>query len=157
MRLSHPDFRKPACPVTLVRGAPGSGKTSYCKGVAGPEDVIIDLDECFVEVCGIHGHEAPSRFFEQALALRNAQIDALAQKHSGRAYIIVGCPTEKEVAWWRSSLGCDVKTMSVPLWEIEQRDISMSRKRLAAKWYFQEMINEWSPAVVAREVGLDGY
>lgn len=155
--LSHPQFHKPACSVTLVRGAPGSGKTTYCRNAAGPCDVIIDLDECFLDVCGIHGHDAPSRFFEAALLVRNAKINALSTKSDGRAYIIVGCPTEKELSWWLSSLGCDVETMAVSLWEIEQRDISPSRKRLAAKWYYQNMINEWSPPMVAREVGLDGY
>lgn len=157
MSLSHPHFKRPVCPVTLVRGPAGSGKTTYCRTTAGSDDCIIDLDDCFTEVCGVHGHDAPGRFVEAALRLRNEKIDALSRKQDGRAYIIVGCPTDREADWWRRSLGCEVVTLAPPLWEIEARDISPSRKRLAAKWYRLQLVDDWKEPVQLRQVGLDGY
>ena len=125
--------------------------------MAGPDDVVIDLDDCFAEVCGIHGHDAPGRYIDAALMLRNAKIDALAGKKTGRAFIIAGCPTDREAEWWRGALGCEVVTMPPALWEIEQRDISPSRKRLAAKWFHKRLVDDWKPPSAPREVGLNGY
>lgn len=110
-----------------------------------------------MEVCGIHGHDAPGRFLQDALELRNNKINALSRKKDGRAYIIVGCPTEREAEWWRRSLGCEVVTLSPHIWEIEDRDISPSRKRLAAKWYRLRLVDDWKEPSKPRQVGLDGY
>lgn len=157
MRLSHPGFRRPSCRVVLVRGAPGSGKTRYCMESAGQDDVVIDLDDCFSEVCGEHGHIASSRHLEAALSLRNEKINGLSRKKTGTAFIVVCCPSQREVDWWVRSLGCDVVTVASTICEIESRDISASRKRLAATWFQRNLANDWCEPLAPRQVGPDGY
>lgn len=157
MSLTHPEFNKPACPTILVRGSPGSGKTTYCKGIATADDVVIDLDDCFADVCGVHGHRASPEYFTAAVRLRNRKINALARKNHGKAYIIVCSPTDAETEWWKASLGCSVITMDASLDEIESRRMTLERKHLAARWFDEAKAGEWKAPRVSVAIGADGW
>ena len=157
MSLTHPEFRKPSCDTVLVRGAPGSGKTTYCNSIATAADVVIDLDECFTEVCGVHGHRASPEHFTAAVLLRNKKINALSRKKHGVAYIIVCSPTDAETEWWKASLGCSVVTMDASLADIEARRIGLERKHLAARWFAEAKSGDWQAPKAKVAVGLDGW
>lgn len=157
MSLTHPEFRRPACQTVLVRGAPGSGKTTYCTGIATADDVIIDLDDCFTEVCGVHGHRASPEHFTAAIHLRNKQINALSRKRQGRAYIIVCSPTDAETEWWKASLGCSVVTVAASLADIEARRMSLERKHLAARWFDEAKSGQWQAPKIKVAIGADGW
>lgn len=132
---THPQWLpKPACPVVLVTGPPGAGKTTYCKAKAGRLDTIIDLDECFERVCGIHGHTAPREHLGSALRLRNMMLADLAGKHEGRAYVIVAAPTQDDVDWWTLRLSSEHVRLDPGQQEAERR-IHPKRKHLVAAWY----------------------
>src|SRR5690606_40355655 len=60
----------------------GAGKTTWAKAQAQAGDTVIDLDECFREVCGAHGHEADRVNLDAALRLRNHKIADLTTKRS---------------------------------------------------------------------------
>lgn len=107
-----PDLRhKPAIPVTVVCGAPGSGKTSYCREHAGPSDLVIDLDDILREVSGTHGHDLVDRgpYLADALRKRNALLYGLSgdRKHS-RAWLIVGAPKCSDRRRWSASLNATI-------------------------------------------------
>lgn len=132
---NHPDWLpKPACEVELVTGPPGAGKTTYCKAKAGPDDVVIDLDECFLEVCGVHGHEASREHLNAAIRLRNSKLADLSRKRSGKAYVILSAPSQGEVDWWVTKLGA-THTLIDPGLPVCLRRISPSRRHLAESWY----------------------
>ena len=132
---THPEWLpKPACDVVLVTGPPGAGKTTWCEAQAKKHDVVIDLDQCFLEVSGKHGHEADRSYLDAALRLRNAKIADLASKATGTAYLIVGEPTATRVKWWMEKLGATHKLVDPGI------DVCLSRthgKRAEAvrAWY----------------------
>lgn len=131
---THPEWLpKPACPVILVCGAPGAGKTTWAKAQAGKADTVIDLDDCFTAVCGVHGHKADREFLRPALRYRNKLLANLAQQRHGKAYVIVGAPTQEERQWWADKLGATVHLVDASLSQIQRQAIQ--RIDLAVAWY----------------------
>ena len=154
---SHPDWLpSPACPVTVVCGPAGAGKTTWAKAQARPRDTVIDLDDCFTAVCGEHGHTAGRQHLQAALRLRNRMLANLASQRQGRAYFIVSAPTHAERQWWASKLGADVQVIRASMDEIASRGVGDRRIALAREWFDAELHGQWTPPGV-RAVGLDGY
>lgn len=155
---THPEWLpKPACPVVVVSGPPGAGKTTWAQAKAGPADVVIDLDDCFTLVCGVHGHHADKSHLKAALRIRNKMLANLASQRTGRAYFIVGAPTKAERQWWADKLSATVHLIRPEPNEIAARDLTQHRKDLAFQWYELERLNRWKKPAKTRTVGLDGY
>jgi len=157
--MTHPEWLpKPACPVILVTGPSGAGKTTYCKTNAGPHDIIIDLDDCFTAVCGVHGHEADRAHLKQAIRYRNKMIASLITRMQGTAYLIVSSPSQKECAWWTAKLNAKHVLVDPGLAVCEQR-VTGRRMEAARDWYAKARRNDWRhPAGHAkRATGADGW
>lgn len=122
---------KPACPVTVVSGPPGAGKTTWARAQGG---TVIDLDDCFLSVCGVHGHEADRKYLDAAIRLRNSQLADLAGKRSGHAYLIVSEPIAGKVKWWMEKLGADHKLIDPGL-DVCLSRVSGKRAEVAREWY----------------------
>lgn len=143
---THPAWLpKPACRVVLVTGPPGAGKSWYCQQHAKPGDTVIDLDECFKAVCGVHGHEADRQHLGAALRLRNKQIANLASKRDGTAYVIVGAPSAQEVEWWCDKLKAEHVLVDPGRESIRAR-IPYARYMATLRWY-QASREPWRKAL----------
>jgi 5-methylcytosine-specific restriction protein A len=102
---SIPDNLKPSrVPVVIVCGPPASGKSTWVKRNAARGDTIIDLDESRVAVGG-RAWDSDGEVLQRALAHRNELLHSLADKKSGRAFVIIGAPTINERVAWRRALG----------------------------------------------------
>lgn len=155
---THPEWLPaPACRVVLVTGAPGSGKTTYAQQQARIDDQVIDLDDCFEDVCGVHGHKADRKHLKAALRLRNSLLAGLARKKGGTAYVIVGAPTQAEVDWWIGKLNAEHVRIVAPQSECERR-VGVTRRLAVVDWFDAARRNEWSPpSGRVRRVGEDGW
>jgi hypothetical protein len=132
----------PRCPVTLLTGPPGAGKTTYARAHRAPGDVVVDLDDCFFDICGVHGHTADRAHLGAALRLRNARLADLARKSiTGRAWVIVGAPTREEEQWWVTKLGDAQHLRLDPGVEVLRLRISPARFQLAEQWYAERNIS----------------
>ena len=153
---THPSWiPKPISPVTIVCGAPGSGKNTYIEEHKGLYDKVIDLDECFKIVCGKHGHDAPDDAVSGALRVRNKQLAQLADEKHNHVWFIVGAPTQRERDWWSNLLCADVVHIDT------SRDECIKRirpdRRLFVDKYFIASTKDWRGPPVKTEIGLDGW
>jgi 5-methylcytosine-specific restriction protein A len=97
-------LRASAIPVTLVCGAPASGKTTWVDAHKRFGDTVISLDECKVAVGG-RLWDTDRRILRRALAYRDAMLRSLANKKDGHAYVVIGGPSEDERDAWCRALG----------------------------------------------------
>lgn len=98
------DIQPSISPVMLVCGPPASGKTTYVKARAQPNDTIIDLDDYTVQAGG-RRWETDKTIVRAAFALRDAALHRLATKPTRMAWLIVLAPTQDERSKWRAALG----------------------------------------------------
>jgi len=119
------DLGKSAIPLTIVCGAPGSGKSTYVREHARDGDVIICLDTIMQKISGKPEHQTPPWCITQALDTRNAMLRALAtaSRHAegARAWFIVSAPSPRDREKWAARLGGRLHVMDTPSAECVRR------------------------------------
>ncbi|MCV3209616.1 ATP-binding protein [Mesorhizobium sp. YC-39] len=90
--------------VHLVCGAPGSGKSTFVHGEAGPDDLVIDLDDIRQRL-GLARYDSRPDALKRALAERDRLIATLEHRRKGVAWLIAMAPTDAERAAWVKALG----------------------------------------------------
>ena len=139
---THPSWiPKPISPVTIVCGAPGSGKNTHVENNKRPYDKVIDLDECFKIVCGQHGHRAQRQHLSGALRVRNKMLAQLSEEAHSHVWFIVGAPTEAERTWWADLLSADVIVMDTDITTCLGR--VDAQRTDAVHRYFSEKSRTW--------------
>lgn len=91
----------------VVTGPPASGKTTWVRSKARPDDIVIDLDALAVALSGpgTDGHQYGREVREVAYSARNAAInkvmDRLAKMKGTDVYLIHSQPAEKHLVRYR--------------------------------------------------------
>lgn len=103
----HPPGLKPSTiPLTVVCGAPCSGKTTWVAEHARPSDLVLDLDQIAAELSGLPLHDWPRvPWLRLALAHRNRLLGEIGKPcRWSRAWLIVSEPNDNWRDWWRRAL-----------------------------------------------------
>lgn len=103
----RPDWLRPsAVPLTLVCGAPASGKSSHVAAHKGERDIVIDVDVIAHQMSGepLHAWNA-DRWLAPAIFQRNAMLGELATAADvDAAWFILSEPSATHRAWWQNKL-----------------------------------------------------
>jgi len=100
------NLRASAIPVFLVCGPPASGKTTWVNTRKAFGDTVISLDDCKIAVGG-RAWDTDRRIFRRAMAYRDSMLRMLALKTQGRAFVVIGGPTQAERDAWCKALGVE--------------------------------------------------
>lgn len=142
---ARPDWLpRSAVPVTIVCGPPMAGKSSHVAQHAGPDDVVIDLDQIACALAGIaftHGWSR-DRWLGPAIRRRNAMLADLSREDRAvSAWLIVSAPSSDERRWWADKLGGTVVLLDVPKDECLRRlaasmdrDVERTTSGIRAWW-----------------------
>jgi 5-methylcytosine-specific restriction endonuclease McrA len=103
----RPDWLRPSLiPLTIVCGAPASGKSHYVREHARPGDLVLDLDAIVHELSGEPMHSwSRDRWLAMALRKRNAMLGELSKQPAWpAAWLIVSEPKAEHRAWWAQTM-----------------------------------------------------
>lgn len=122
---THPDWiSRSLVPVTLVAGAPGSGKSTLVAARRQVGDLVVDLDllASMLSGSGLHDWDR-GRWLGPALRARNAVLAQLGRRADWpRAWFVVSEPDAYRRDWWRLRLGVrDVVVLETPADECRRR------------------------------------
>lgn len=136
------DLMPSAIPLTIVCGAPGSGKSTYAQKCADPADIIIDMDVIKANLAGSSIYSAEARWTGPALEERNRLLRDLATATAPHAWFIVSAPEPAEQAWWQRQLGGTVHVMPTDEATCIAR-INADHRRIGHRERMIERCREW--------------
>lgn len=143
---AYPTDLKPSrVPLTIVCGAPGSGKSTYVREHAGPLDTVIDLDEIIARLSGMPLYTpADSSLMRKAFAERNRLLRDMgrAPENAPPSWLIVSTPTKRGREWWRDQLGGELVVMTTTLDECLAR-IDADPRRAAVRDAHRQAALRW--------------
>jgi 5-methylcytosine-specific restriction protein A len=107
----RPDWLKPSTiPLTIVCGAPGSGKSTYVRSNSKVGDLIIDLDVIASGMSGstLHGWDR-SKWLSPAIRARNELLGDIGRPTNRwpAAWLIVSEAKAENRQWWKDKLQPD--------------------------------------------------
>jgi hypothetical protein len=143
---SHPDWLRPsAIPLTIVCGAPASGKSTYVAQRAKPSHLAIDLDAIVADLSGgpTHGWDRDI-WLNPAMFRRNDLIGSLSVPcQYTAAWLVVSEPKARFRQWWQDK----VKPIEIVVIETSEAEcikrISSDPKR-ATKATIDGIVRWWA-------------
>jgi 5-methylcytosine-specific restriction protein A len=107
--FSHPAWFRPVfVPLTIVCGAPASGKTTYVEQHKGDRDIVFDLDTIALRSFGRRVMSLDKERMLSCLRIRNEGLADLmwakAKDTYDHAWLIVSEPMAHKRQWWTDTL-----------------------------------------------------
>ena len=162
----HPDWLMPsAVPLEIVCGPPCSGKTTYIRERANPDDLVIDLDTIMMTLDPSYRHWTNGIYdslLYKAVRVRNALLGSLERRTTGKAWFIVSAPTKAERDWWHGKLGGTVTLLHPGVDECKRRAINRGTPlaRDGIERWERSSRSPWMPKESApkrQTIGADGW
>lgn len=129
--------------VYLVYGAPCSGKTSWVKEVAQPNDLIVDLDSIYEMISSNGRYIKPNRLKSVAFEIRDKLLEVIKYR-SGKwqnAYVIGGYPIYMERKRLLDRINAEEVFINTDKQKCLERLYSVSDDRNRNEW--EKYIYEW--------------
>ena len=138
-----PDWLEPIHGLTIVFGCAGSGKSTWVKQQAKPNDVVLDLDELIAEASGKPIYKGNKRDYAQAVRKRNSLLLQMA-KHNQSGYLILTGSTRAQRRWWVSKLQPSyVHIMPTSKEDCIDRIMNDDRRTMSVKQQQIQSIEKW--------------
>ena len=134
--IKHQRFEGFCQNVYLVYGSPCSGKSTWVRNVANPDDLIVDIDSIWECISGQDKYHKPARLKANVFGIRDCLIDQIRTRTGmwRNAYIIGGYPLKSD----RDRL-CNL-LRAEPIFIDESKEICLSRA-MNDEW--KEFIEDW--------------
>ena len=141
-RIMTQSTRRFLCPVTLVAGPPGSGKSRYVEEHMQWGDLVYDFDTIMVALTNQPMYDRPEPVTAIALHMRDALIDRLTRTNTvHRAWIIDSAPTKAQRQPY-ITLGATPVVLAVPAHECVAR-IAADPRRSDHVNHWRAIIETW--------------
>lgn len=138
-RFGYDSVRK----VYLVYGAPCSGKSTFVRDSAGPEDLILDIDSIWQAISINDRYEKPNRLKQNVFGVRDCIIDMVRMRVGKwrNAWIIGGYPLRMERERMADVLGAQLVCIN------ESKETCLSRAENRAGWkeFIEKYFDEFQP------------
>lgn len=146
-----PTDRLPRCPVTVLCGPPGAGKTTHLKENASPGDLIIDLGPIAAALSGMCPYESPVDLLPFSLRAEEAVINELFRSTGPKhAWIVTTAKSAAVRREMERRLSANVIVFETPAVECVRRiRLDPSRQGLQISW--QRKCREWWTAYQPRD------
>jgi hypothetical protein len=126
--------------IIIVTGPPCSGKSTYCRQHAGPDDVVIDLDVLATALSGPrpgqHTHTHSPASLAVARAARTAAIERAMTVTAGDCYIIHTKPSPQARASYTAQ-GAQIIDLDPGI------DVALARAKAERPWQSAQAVKAW--------------
>jgi 5-methylcytosine-specific restriction protein A len=131
-------------PLTVVCGAPLSGKSWLVRREAGPRDLVIDVDQIGARICGTGLHDWPRSRLTEVGRERNRMLAALSDHGAAgrweRAWLIACEPEATRRQWWAETMRPErIVVVETPRWVCDAR--ARAERSEPERW--SAVIDEW--------------
>ena len=143
----NPEWLMPVPSLTIVFGAPGSGKSTYVQENAEHTDTVIDMDLIRAELAGMPIYQAGPEYLRRSASVRNHMLSSLSRS-GAPGWLIATGQGKAQRDWWTNKLRpINVIVMKTPLDECirriqadDRRPDELKKQHIAAAraWWMAE-------------------
>lgn len=139
-RFGHSTEQK----VTIVYGAPLSGKTSYVRAHKKHSDLVLDLDELYQAITLLPAYDKPQELSGNVFQLRDCLLDQIKTRTGkwSQAWIIGGYPLNTERERLAQQMNAEVIFIEATEQECLSR-LNNDLDKLPFRNEWQRYIHEW--------------